>query len=190
VADGNKITCIDMRVIEDEEDRMVILSLGTMIQIMYSHCIDLQRNKGLIDIRFNHRVTDVGQDATRRKAWAREGVGAAGKGPHLQRLEADYVVGCDGAKSVVRRSLFGRDWPGKTWDCRFIVQNVYYDRFDKHGWDGGNYMVDPDHWGLIARRGHRGLWRVTYGDPMPGLSDEKYLARRSSHLNGSRRLQN
>lgn len=50
------------------------------------------------------------------------------------------------------------------------------------GWEGGNYMIDNVHWGLIARRGHGGLWRVTYGDPVVGLTDEEYLARRPWHF--------
>jgi 2-polyprenyl-6-methoxyphenol hydroxylase-like FAD-dependent oxidoreductase len=53
---------------------------------------------------------------------------------------------------------------------------VFYDGFQKHGWDGGNYMVDPDHWGLIAKRGKGGLWRVTYGD-VGGLTDERLAFR-------------
>ncbi|KAM0207933.1 hypothetical protein ACHAPQ_010995 [Fusarium lateritium] len=43
-------------------------------------------------------------------------------------------------------------------------------------------MIDNDHWGLIARRGKGGLWRVTYGDPVTGLSDEEYIERRPGHL--------
>jgi 2-polyprenyl-6-methoxyphenol hydroxylase-like FAD-dependent oxidoreductase len=59
---------------------------------------------------------------------------------------------------------------------------VFYDGFEKHGWDGGNYMIDSEFWGLIAKRGkpagaEGNLWRVTYGD-VPGLSDEEYIARR------------
>lgn len=38
-------------------------------------------------------------------------------------------------------------------------------------------MVDPDYWGLIAKRGKGGLWRVTYGD-IDGLTDEEYEHRR------------
>ncbi len=41
-------------------------------------------------------------------------------------------------------------------------------------------MVDPDYWGLIAKRGKGGLWRVTYGDSATGLSDEEYLERRNT----------
>lgn len=40
-------------------------------------------------------------------------------------LEADYIVGCDGANSVVRRSLFGdREFPGRTWNEQLVATNV------------------------------------------------------------------
>ena len=58
---------------------------------------------------------------------------------------------------------------------------MWYDGFEKHGWAGGNYMVDPDAWALTARRGKGGLWRVTYGD-VGGLTDEEYLKRRPEKL--------
>ena len=169
-----------MSVVEDEEDRMTVLQLGHIIQIMYRHCVE--KYSEFVDIRFNHRVTGTGQDEERKKAWVDVEIGGEEEEKRYERMEADYVVGCDGSSSAVRRSLFGREWPGQTFDCRFIVQNVFYDGFEKHGWDGGNYMIDPDHWGLIARRGHGGLWRVTYGDPEVGLTDEEYLARRPWHF--------
>jgi 2-polyprenyl-6-methoxyphenol hydroxylase-like FAD-dependent oxidoreductase len=118
VADGgSKLVQVDMSCIADHPDRMTILQLGHIIQIMYRHCIE--RGKGLIDVRFRHRVVSVGQDA--EKAWADVEVGEE---KEMKRFEADYVIGCDGATSAVRRSLFGREWPGQTFDYRFIVQNV------------------------------------------------------------------
>lgn len=180
VADGEKLINIDMSVVEDHEDRMTILPLRDIIQIMYRHC--LEKYSDYIEVRFNHRVTAAGQEQDRKKAWVDVEVGAEGEMKSHKRIEAQYVVGCDGASSAVRRSLFGKEWPGQTWDCRFIVQNVYYDGFEKHGWDGGNYMIDPNHWGLVARRGHGGMWRVTYGDVEAGLTDEEYLKRRPWHF--------
>ncbi|TLD39257.1 FAD/NAD(P)-binding domain-containing protein [Venturia nashicola] len=174
VSDKKVLTGIDMSCVKDHPDRMTILQLGEIIKIMYKHC--LERGKGLIEIKFQHRVANIGQDE--EKAWADVEVGEEKK---YVRFEADYIVGCDGATSAVRRSLFGRDWPGQTFDCQFIVQNVFYDGFEKHGWEGGNYMVDPNHWGLIAKRGKGGLWRVTYGD-VGGLTDEEYLKRRNWHF--------
>ncbi|KAK3069177.1 hypothetical protein LTR53_012685 [Teratosphaeriaceae sp. CCFEE 6253] len=178
-ADGAKLAEIDMSLVEDEEDRMTVLPLGEIIQIMYKHCTDTERGR-LIDIRFSHKVIGTGQDQT--KAWADVDVGEEGGEQKRERITAEYLIGCDGAGSAVRKSLFGQHWPGVTFDCRFMVQNIRYDGFEEHGWEGGNYMVDREHWGLVARRGHGGLWRVTYGDPVPGLTDEKYLERREWHL--------
>jgi len=121
VSDGEKVASIDMRCVEGEEDRMTILQLGEIIKILYRHC--LEKGKGLIDVRFEHRVVGVGQDEG--KAWADVEVGGGEGGEkEMKRFEADYVVGCDGATSAVRRSLFGREWPGQTFDYQFIVQNV------------------------------------------------------------------
>ncbi|EXL96315.1 hypothetical protein NOF04DRAFT_9605 [Fusarium oxysporum II5] len=177
VSDHQKLISLDLSLVEDDPDRMTILPLGEIIQILYRHC--LERGEGLIDVKFKHEVTNVGQDD--KSAYVDVNIIGEG-GVEKARLTADYVVGCDGASSAVRRSLFGRDWPGQTLPYRFVVQNVYYDGFQKHNWDGGNYMVDNDHWGLIARRGKGGLWRVTYGDPVIGLTDEEYLARRPAHM--------
>lgn len=65
-------------------------------------------------IEWESKVTGTGQDG--EKAW----VEIEGKG----RREADYVVGCDGANSIVRRSLFGDEFPGFTWDAQIIATNV------------------------------------------------------------------
>lgn len=113
------MTGIDMSCVKDHPDRMTILQLGEIIKIMYRHC--LERGKGLIEVKFQHRVVGVGQEAG--KAWAEVEVGEEKKSV---RFEADYVVGCDGATSAVRRSLFGREWPGQTFDYQFIVQNVSF----------------------------------------------------------------
>ncbi|KAK3725897.1 hypothetical protein LTR37_000045 [Vermiconidia calcicola] len=180
VADGEKLVSIDMSVVEDEEDRMTVLQLGHIIQIMYRHCVE--RYGDFIDVRFNHRILEAGQDEAGRNAWVNVEIGEEDEEKRHERMGAEYIVGCDGSSSAVRRSLFGREWPGQTFDCRFIVQNVFYDGFEKYRWDGGNYMIDPDHWGLVAKRGHGGLWRVTYGDPAVGLTDEEYLARRPWHF--------
>ncbi|KAG5807861.1 hypothetical protein H9Q74_007657 [Fusarium xylarioides] len=154
VSDHEKLISLDLSLVEDDPDRMTILPLGEIIQILYQHC--LERGKGLIDIKFNHEVINVSQDDN--SAYVDANVKGE-EGTEKARFTADYVVGCDGASSA-----------------------VYYDGFQEHNWDGGNYMVDNDHWGLIARRGKGGLWRATYGDPVTGLTDEEYLARRPAHM--------
>lgn len=69
------------------------------------------------DIKWRHKVTGVGQDSD--KAWVDVETPA---GP--TRIEASYVVGCDGANSGVRKALFGNEFPGFTWDAQIIATNV------------------------------------------------------------------
>jgi 2-polyprenyl-6-methoxyphenol hydroxylase-like FAD-dependent oxidoreductase len=68
-------------------------------------------------IKWEHRVVAVGQDGD--KAWV-ECETPEGR----KRVEGDYVIGCDGANSAVRKSLFGDNFPGFTWDAQIIATNV------------------------------------------------------------------
>jgi 2-polyprenyl-6-methoxyphenol hydroxylase-like FAD-dependent oxidoreductase len=120
VADEKKLVSLDMSCVKDHPDRMTIMQLGEMIKIMYRHCVE--KGKGLIDIKFTHQVVGVHQDGRKARVDVEIGEERSKK-----TFEADYVVGCDGAMSAVRRSLFGREWPGQTFDYRFIVQNVSLD---------------------------------------------------------------
>jgi 2-polyprenyl-6-methoxyphenol hydroxylase-like FAD-dependent oxidoreductase len=68
-------------------------------------------------ISWEHRVVDLGQDSD--KAWV-ECETAQGK----VKVEGDYVVGCDGANSQVRKCLFGPEYPGFTWEKQIVATNV------------------------------------------------------------------
>jgi 2-polyprenyl-6-methoxyphenol hydroxylase-like FAD-dependent oxidoreductase len=116
VSDHRRLTGIDLSAVKGHPDRMTILPLNQILRILYKHC--LEKGKGLIEVKFGHRVVGVGQDEG--KAWVDVAVEKEGKA----RFEADFVVGCDGGSSTVRRALFGRSWPGQTFDCRLLVQNV------------------------------------------------------------------
>ena len=49
---------------------------------------------------------------------------SAGRDAVEEVVKAKYVVGCDGANSIVRRKLFGEEYPGFTWDAQIIATNV------------------------------------------------------------------
>lgn len=69
-------------------------------------------------ILWNHAVTAVGEDAD--AAWA-----DAETPEGVKRFRADYVVGCDGGSSAVRRALFGRDaLRGFTWEKPLVAVDV------------------------------------------------------------------
>ena len=119
VSDSEKLISLDLSLVEDHPDRMTILPLGQIIQILYQHCVE--KYSGLIEVKFDHAVTNVGQDE--KNAWVDVDIND-GDTTKKTKLEADYIIGCDGASSIVRRSLFGRNWPGETLPYRFVVQNV------------------------------------------------------------------
>jgi 2-polyprenyl-6-methoxyphenol hydroxylase-like FAD-dependent oxidoreductase len=72
---------------------------------------------GRADVRFGHEVVGFMQDA--------EGVSVAVQPPDgpPYTLRADYLVGCDGAHSLVREQL-GWSLEGKTYDTRLILADV------------------------------------------------------------------
>ncbi|OWT43555.1 monooxygenase [Pochonia chlamydosporia 170] len=179
VRTGDVLTGIDLSVVKDDEDRMAVLPLCEILQIMLRHC--REKYSDFITILFNHKVVDIGQDS--KKAEAVVEVGGESDAKTTTIFEGDYIIGCDGGQSSVRKILFQRNWPGETFNSRLVVQNLYYKGFKEHGWEGGNYMIDNEFWGLIAKRakakGPEGdLWRVTYGDSAPNLSDAEYIKRR------------
>ncbi|KAL3484344.1 hypothetical protein BJX62DRAFT_248526 [Aspergillus germanicus] len=136
-------------------------------------CLVLQREISQlphVEILYSHKVTSLGQDAD--KAWVTVETPSG-----VQTLHAQYIVGCDGANSQIRRSLFG-DWefPGFTWDKQIVATNTYYS-FEKHGFDwDSNFIIHPEHWYMAARISNDGLWRVTYGE-VGGLTFDELKAR-------------
>ncbi|CEJ54174.1 hypothetical protein PMG11_00495 [Penicillium brasilianum] len=143
---------------------MVVLPLDRLGKILYEH---IQRQP-TATVKWSHRVVRIGQD--QGKAWVdvETPTGTA-------RSEADYVIGCDGASSTVRRELFGPEYPGETLNAQIIATNVYYD-FTKYGYWDSNFIVHPKNWYMAARITTDGLYRVSYGD-VPGLTREEYVAR-------------
>ncbi|KID62178.1 hypothetical protein H634G_00242 [Metarhizium anisopliae BRIP 53293] len=179
VRTGQFLTGIDLSVVKADKDRMTILPLNEILQIMLRHC--REKYSDYVTLLFNHKVVNINQDS--RSATAVVEVGGQDEVKRTVTFEASYIIGCDGGQSTVRKTLFQRNWPGETFESRLLVQNVYYKGFADSGWDGGNYMIDDEFWGLIAKRGKaKGpegeLWRVTYGDSAANLSEEEYLQRR------------
>lgn len=99
--------------VDGEDWRTVSYPLQDLDQLMLDEFVDKYRG----EVRWRHRVLGVGQDAD--KAWV-DVETPEGK----SKVEADYVVGCDGASSMVRRALFGDEFPGFTWDAQIIATNV------------------------------------------------------------------
>lgn len=121
-------------------------------------------------VMMDTRLVDIAQDADRVVATLEHG------GETFQ-LEADYLVGCDGARSTVR-ALTGIAFEGFTWPERFLKIDTFFD-FTGHRGDlsNRNYFADPDEWlNLFKARGPdgEGMWRAV-GPTLPEQSEEELL---------------
>lgn len=111
--DGSELAELKLSAVADENTRMTCLPLDKLRQILVNHCKTTEK----VTMSWGHRVTATGQDE--KCAWVDV---ASPTGP--KRLQAPYIVGCDGANSYIRRALFGDDFPGKTWDKQVVATNV------------------------------------------------------------------
>jgi 3-(3-hydroxy-phenyl)propionate hydroxylase len=90
---------------------------------------------------------------------------------------ADYVIGCDGGRSTVRKSL-GIEFEGFTWPERFLVITTPFDFAGALGCCFRNYMAGPDEWTnlfKVAGDDLKGRWRAVF-NTREDESDEEALS--------------
>lgn len=115
--DGTYLAGFNSEDLGDYEDRTTILFLNKIVTILAEHIGKYESTK----ISCGKKVLP-GAEEQDGKAWIRVEDVETGV---IERLGADYIVGCDGAGSQVRRSLFGaREFPGYTWDKQLVATNV------------------------------------------------------------------
>jgi 2-polyprenyl-6-methoxyphenol hydroxylase-like FAD-dependent oxidoreductase len=134
--DHSFITGMDASVLADIEGddwRTTCLALDELDQLMLEEFLTKYNGK----IHWRHKVVGVGQDEN--TAWVDV---ETPDGP--TKVYGDYIVGCDGATSAVRKSLF-KEFPGFTFDRPIVATNVYYDFEGKFGFANSNFILHPDH---------------------------------------------
>lgn len=115
-------------------------------------------NESDFDVRYGHEVLEVRQDA--------RGVELEARGPGgREAYRGLYVIGCDGGRSVVRKSA-GIPFEGFTYPERFIKIATPFDFQGAHpDYAYRNYFSDPEEWcNLFKVRGEggNGLWRAIF----------------------------
>lgn len=97
------------------EDKMVCLPLNSLTRLIMEHF----EKQPKAELRWSHKVTaNIGQND--KNAWVMVETPSG-----EQKFEADYIVGCDGANSQIRRALYGEmGFPGRTWDEQIVATNA------------------------------------------------------------------
>jgi|SRR5436190_5544506 len=124
------------------------------------------RAMGNAEVRMASTVTGAAQDASGVRVQTQAG-----------EIRADYVIGCDGGRSTVRKSL-GVEFEGFTWPERFLVITTRFDFAAALGCCYRNYMADPHEWTnlfKVAGDDLKGRWRAVY-NTRHDESDEEALS--------------
>jgi len=118
-------------------------------------------------LRRNVSVTDVHLDDD---AVVVEATSAEGE----EHLRASFVIGADGGRSVVRKSL-QIGFEGFTYPERFLVITTRHD-YEPQGFAYSNYIADPEEWCAMFKvpgDSTSALWRVAF--PTDPAADEASL---------------
>jgi len=92
-------------------------------------------------------------------------------------LSGAYLVGAEGARSIVRKQL-DIEFEGFTYPDRTLNIEVAYD-FQRHGYTERNYISDPDEWSnLFHWKGPPDRWRIHF--PTEPDQDEAALTNQES----------
>jgi 3-(3-hydroxy-phenyl)propionate hydroxylase len=105
-----------------------------------------------VELRMSAPVTGLEQDA--------KGVRLAATEKHA----FDYVIGCDGGRSTVRKCL-DIEFEGYTWPERFLVLTTLFDFEQALACCPRSYISDPEEWtNLFKVRGDdlKGRWRAVF----------------------------
>lgn len=134
-----------------------------------------------VEVRLGWKVTGVSQDSF--------GVSVAVQSCDSESrqdvVRGDWLAGCDGGRSTVRKSL-GVEFEGYTWPERFVVLTTSRDAQRDLGCCYRNYFADPDEWAnlfKVAGDDLSGRWRVVF-PTAAGEADDDAL----SDLSAQQRL--
>jgi 3-(3-hydroxy-phenyl)propionate hydroxylase len=133
-----------------------------------------------VQVELGVRVTGLTQTADAVRVHAGDEDGA-------REFSADYVIGCDGGRSTVRKSL-GIEFQGYTWPERFLVITTRFDFQSVLDCCLRNYFADPEEWTnlfKVAGDDGKGRWRAAFRT-REEESDEEALSDDAVHARLSR----
>ncbi|KAK6365137.1 hypothetical protein LTS17_011615 [Exophiala oligosperma] len=110
---GSYITGIEGPNDPSATDRTVILPVHLLAGILNDEAKVLNN----VNIHWGHKFISLNQDESKVTIQAESN-------GDMKSFHADFAVGCDGARSSVRKALFNDSFPGHTWDIQLVATNV------------------------------------------------------------------
>ncbi|WP_184720482.1 FAD-dependent monooxygenase [Caulobacter sp.] len=166
---GALVARFDIREMQDVPSHPYVLQ-WEQYKIVKTIVPRLQADDGA-EVRMSTRLIDIEQTADGVKARVQT------DGQAEEIIKGAYIVGCDGARSTVRK-LTGFEFEGFTWPERFLKIDTYFDFTTlRPEIDNRNYFADPDEWlNLFKARGPEGdgQWRAV-GPTLPEQTEEELL---------------
>lgn len=150
---------------------------GLKDYVQYAHALHLGQDK-VAQILANHlkRMSNVTfYYSTKLVEASQHASGVMVKvesGGVFNTIEGDWLVGADGAGSMVRREAMKSNFFGITWPERYVATNTRID-LAKFGFASSTMQVDDVYGSVICRIDQDNLWRVTFMEdpnlPIEGL---------------------
>lgn len=130
------------------------LTLGQ--EVLAEILLELLEQQPTAKVMWNTRLVDVTQTSDAVSA-------VVERNGTQETLDADWLIGCDGGRSQVRKSLdLGFD--GVTWPRRFVATNMYHAGLTRENWPA-SYVVDTEYGAVVTKINADELWRVTFSEP-------------------------
>ena len=156
-----RVAEFDFERLRDETDFPFVVQ--TEQHKLANMAIERLRRMPNADVRMGSRVTGLSQSDSHVMV-----------NTDTESLVADYVIGADGGRSTVRKSL-GIEFEGFTWPERFLVITTKFDFAAALGCCFRNYMADPQEWTnlfKVAGDDLKGRWRAVYNTREDESDDE------------------
>jgi len=152
---SNEVAKFDLSVLDGETDHPYRLQCEQYK--MAGIAVDKLKSIPNAEVRFGTRIKGYSEIDGGVKALVQNDDGE-------EHIKCSYLVGCDGANSVVRQAG-GMKFEGMTYPERFLVASTSY-KFEEffENLSLVNYVSDPDEWCVLLKTSD--LWRVLIPTPI------------------------
>jgi 3-(3-hydroxy-phenyl)propionate hydroxylase len=171
---------------QDEEQSLPPMINIAQYQIEQFLLEELERHADLIDIRWQTRVTGIEQHASGESGDPGGATLALRTGDTAWRMQADWVVACDGGRSTIREAL-GLKLAGTTYEGRYVIVDI--ELKSERATERLAYFDPPSNPGstVLVHKQPDNVWRIDYQlrddeDPQAAVEPDNVMPRVQSVL--------